>query len=133
MTPEQRSRCMSLIRAKNTGPELLLRKALWADGLRFRLKSSLLGRPDIVFLGKRLAIFVDGCFWHGCPHHGVRPKTNRDFWRKKLSANISRDARVTERLRADGWHVLRIWEHEIEANIADAVAKVSAAIRPQVS
>lgn len=83
MTPEQRSRCMSHVRGKDTKPELLLRRALWKKGLRYRLFNKLPGRPDILFIRKRVAIFVDGCFWHGCPEHGTQPRSNADFWKKK--------------------------------------------------
>lgn len=116
MTPAQRSRCMSRIKGRNTGPELCLRRALWIKGYRYRLKVSLLGQPDLVFVGKRLVIFVDGCFWHGCPDHGVRPKSNQQFWHTKIRGNIERDARVTASLEAQGWRVLRVWEHDIEAD-----------------
>ena len=70
-------------------------------------------RPDFVFPRLRLALFVDGCFWHGCPHHGTKPRGNAAFWRKKFAANRARDLRVTRMLRRHGWRVLRIWEHEL--------------------
>ena len=70
-------------------------------------------RPDFVFRSKRLAVFVDGCFWHGCPRHFIKPKGNAAFWRKKIAANRARDRLVTRTLRAQGWHVLRVWEHEL--------------------
>ncbi|WP_223146796.1 very short patch repair endonuclease [Methylomonas fluvii] len=84
LSKRQRSFCMSRIRDKNTKPELALRKALWNAGLRYRLKSDLLGRPDLYFPGRRLVIFVDGCFWHGCPEHCQMPVENRAFWEEKL-------------------------------------------------
>ena len=78
-----------------------------ADGGRFRL------RPDFVFAGRRLAVFVDGCFWHGCPLHATQPKQNAKFWREKIARNQARDRLVTRRLRARGWRVARFWEHEL--------------------
>lgn len=124
MTPAQRSRCMSRIRGKDTGPEMALRKALWAVGLRYRLHYKLPGKPDIVFPGKKVAVFVDGCFWHGCPEHGVQPKTRAEFWRAKISKNRERDRRVTSTLKSNGWVVVRIWEHEIEQNTRGAVSRI---------
>src|SRR5436190_595999 len=95
LTPEQRRLNMSRIRGKNTKPERVLRGALHKQGLRFRLhRKDLPGSPDIVFVRQRTAVFVDGCFWHGCPQHGVEPKSNGEFWRKKIKANCERDKRA---------------------------------------
>ena len=79
-----------------------------ADGGRFRV------RPDFIFATRRLAVFVDGCFWHGCPRHGTRPQGNAAFWREKFRRNRARDRRDTRRLRRAGWRVLRLWEHELK-------------------
>ena len=117
-------------RRTGTGPEVRLRSALHAAGLRFR-KDLLIRTPgvrvhaDVAFTRQRLAVFVDGCFWHGCPAHGVTPKSNTGYWLPKLAANRQRDDRVDRELRANGWHVLRIWEH---VPIADAVPLVEAAL-----
>src|SRR5687768_10638296 len=107
---------MSRIRGRNTAPEIRLRQLLWRRGLRYRLAVRVSNvRPDLVFTGARLAVFVDGCFWHGCPEHYVRPRSsNAKFWAQKLQDNVSRDERQTLRLEADGWRVLRVWEHELE-------------------
>ncbi|MET0084739.1 MAG: very short patch repair endonuclease [Sedimenticola sp.] len=129
MTPEQRSRCMSKIKGKDTKPELLLRKALWKKGLRYRIHYKLPGRPDIAFVGKRLAIFVDGCFWHGCPEHGVSPKSRSEFWKKKLERNRERDKEVNEALAEDGWLVMRFWEHEIMDDLPSVVRKIARVYR----
>jgi DNA mismatch endonuclease, patch repair protein len=115
---------MSRIRGKNPKPELALRTALWSLGLRYRLHTPLPGRPDIVFSRSRLAVFVDGCFWHGCPDHSVKPKTNSAFWRIKLEKNIARDLETSASLKAAGWKVVRIWEHEIRQDIPKAVERV---------
>lgn len=111
---------MAKIRSKDTKPELRLRKALWAAGCRYRLHYDLPGRPDIVFLRKRLAIFMDGCFWHGCPLHYSAPRTREDFWKAKLRQNVMRDMAADEALIREGWEVFRIWEHEL-ANIEKIV------------
>lgn len=113
---QKRSEVMSKIRSKNTKPEMLLRKALHARGFRFRIHyKKLPGRPDIVLPKYRTAIFVQGCFWHG--HEGCRsahiPKTNPEFWSKKVSANKSRDTINLSKLNSLGWNVLEAWECEI--------------------
>jgi DNA mismatch endonuclease, patch repair protein len=124
LSKEQRSYCMSKIQGKNTKPELMLRECLWTFGLRYRLHVKLAGRPDIVFPGRRIAIFVDGCFWHGCPDHGVRPKSNSQFWDKKITENIQRDKRNTRQLSKEGWTVLRFWEHDIKKDLPKVLLSV---------
>ncbi|MFC1680354.1 very short patch repair endonuclease [Pseudomonadota bacterium] len=131
MTPAQRSWCMSRIRGQNTGPELILRKALWRRGLRYRLKNRLPGRPDVIFPGRRIAVFVDGCFWHGCMEHGVAPKNNAEFWKKKLKGNKVRDAEVNAQLEELGWTVIRIWEHEVRSDVESAIDCVQSAIETE--
>ena len=91
-------------------------------GLRYRLKSKLEGKPDLVFSGARIVVFVSGCQWHCCPQHWVRPKSNTEFWDGKFDSNRRRDAVVNERLSAQGWKVLRFWEHGVKAD-CDVVAK----------
>ncbi len=125
LTKDQRRYCMSRIRGKNTKPEISLRKALWAAGFRYRLKNRLPGRPDIVFPGKRLAVFVDGCFWHRCPRHCRVPTTNREFWENKLGKNVQRDKDVKMLLERQGWEVVRFWEHEIKESVSKCVERVS--------
>lgn len=124
LSQKQRSYCMSRIRSKNTSPEVMLRKCIFRMGLRYRVKTSLIGKPDIVFTKKRVVVFIDGCFWHGCPLHSKSPSTNIEYWSKKLSRNIERDGLVTSELIAQGWYVLRIWEHEIKINIEQCVQKI---------
>jgi DNA mismatch endonuclease (patch repair protein) len=125
LTPEQRRHCMSRVQGKNTTPEVTLRKALWAKGLRYRLNYKLPGKPDVVFVSARVAIFVDGCFWHGCPIHGSIPATNKQFWMNKLKNNIARDREVTELLTASGWLVLRFWTHELKDDLENVVRKIT--------
>lgn len=107
---------MSRIRGRDTSPEVELRHAVWRLGLRYRLNQRVAGiRPDFLFPGIRLAVFVDGCFWHGCPDHYVRPRNSTAaFWASKLSQNVARDERQLKQLQADGWRVIRVWEHEVE-------------------
>lgn len=120
------SQRMARVRQKGTTAELNLRKVLHAKGLRYRLHQPLLTKPrrvaDIVFPGARVAVFVDGCFWHGCPDHASWPKSNAQFWREKIDANRARDADTDCRLKAIGWRVVRVWEHE---NVHDAASRIA--------
>src|SRR5689334_9117856 len=114
-TPNKRSKVMAAIRSRgNKDTELKLAAIFRAAGITgWRRHQSLLGRPDFVFPRARVAIFVDGCFWHGCPRHGRKPGSNRDYWLPKLRRNKKRDAAVARRLVAKGWSVIRLWEHEL--------------------
>lgn len=116
---------MSMIRAKNTGPEMALRKVLSSEGIRgYRLHHKLPGRPDIVFPAKKLAVFVDGCFWHKCPKCFVRPRTRVAFWDRKIKININRDKAVNLLLKRSGWKVLRFWEHQVRKSPKQAVKQI---------
>lgn len=112
----KRSEVMALIRSHgNKATELRLITIMRAAGnTGWRRKQPLTGKPDFIFRKQRVAVFVDGCFWHGCPRHGTKPASNRAFWRKKFTANKARDQRVSRELRRQGWCVLRIWEHELK-------------------
>jgi DNA mismatch endonuclease (patch repair protein) len=113
---------MSRMPHASTGPEVRLRRALHAAGLRFRVQDrSLPGTPDIVFTKARLAIFVDGCFWHACPKHGVLPKSNREWWEEKLDKNRERDAEKDALLADLGWQSLHFWEHDEIPHIVSVV------------
>jgi len=115
LTPAKRSWNMSRIKGKNTKPELLVRKFLFARGIRYRIHTTLPGRPDIVIKKKRIAVFVNGCFWHGhtdCKDAGI-PKSNTAFWQNKISGNVERDARNRLKLEQDGWKVITLWECEL--------------------
>jgi DNA mismatch endonuclease (patch repair protein) len=111
----KRSDVMARIRSRgNKGTELALAKIFRAQRITgWRRHTAVFGRPDFIFAKPRVALFVDGCFWHGCPKHAKCPKNNREFWRRKLAANRARDARVTRTLRRAGWRVVRVWEHEL--------------------
>lgn len=114
---------------KDTRPERRLRAEVHARGLRYR-KNMLIrleagrARPDIVFPRQKIAVFLDGCFWHGCPEHGEMPVGNREFWRRKIEGNQARDAEQTEALQAAGWRVLRFWEHQSPSSAAAAIETV---------
>lgn len=122
------SRRMARVRQKGTRAEIDLRKALHAKRLLFRLHVPLLTNPrrvaDIVFPSARLAVFVDGWFWHGCPEHASWPKSHADFWREKIETNRSRDADTDQRLTALGWETVRIWEHEGAIQAANRIAEL---------
>ncbi len=119
------SRQMQRMPRKDTGPEVLLRRELHARGLRFRKNyGKLPGRPDIAFTRARLAIFVDGCFWHRCPEHGTPPKNNAQWWATKLEANVARDRRQDQALVERGWTVVRVWEHEPVEVASDRIQAV---------
>ncbi|MBN3512864.1 very short patch repair endonuclease [Mycolicibacterium septicum] len=121
---------MAAVKRANTKPEVAVRSALHIAGLRFRkdfpvrVEGSLI-RPDIAFTRLRVAVFVDGCFWHMCPQHRTMPATNAEFWKQKLERNASRDEDQNRRLTDAGWLVVRIWEHEC---LDDAMQKVRHAV-----
>ena len=123
-------RRMQLQRERDTQPELALRRALHRRGLRYRVDRQIVPgtrrRADIVFSGPRVAVFVDGCFWHGCPDHGnAAPKTNTRYWLSKIEGNQARDRDTDARLIEAGWRVVRFWEHEdVEAAAEHVVALV---------
>jgi DNA mismatch endonuclease (patch repair protein) len=129
-TTPGRSRNMQAIRRTNTKPEIVLRSALHRDGYRFRKDLSIYTsarrvKPDIVFTARKVAIFVDGCFWHCCPVHGRQPTVNSGYWSPKLQRNVERDRLADAALREDGWSVVRIWEHE---SLDEAVRMVKQAV-----
>lgn len=103
-------------KGRDTAPELAVRRLLHAAGLRYRVNyrplPGLRRTADIVFTRKKIAVFIDGCFWHSCPEHATSPKANSDYWLPKLEANRARDADTNAQLRAAGWTVLRYWEHQ---------------------
>lgn len=128
-------RVMQGNRRSDTRPEKALRSELHRRGLRFRIDLKVgtgrsAPRPDVVFPRALVAIYVDGCFWHACPVHGVEPRTNSDYWRAKLARNVARDARNREALEREGWLVIRVWEHEDPRDAADRIA---AAVRDRLS
>jgi DNA mismatch endonuclease, patch repair protein len=128
-----RSEQMARIRGSDTSPEVALRRALWKRGLRYRLKARTPGgKPDVTFPKQRLALFIDGCFWHGCPLHYARPRSRQNFWSAKLAENIDRDWRQSTALQAAGWCVVRLWEHEVILDLVQAAERVELALKRNV-
>lgn len=128
---EHVSRRMRANRRRDTKPEQALRSALHAQGLRFRKDlptraGDRLIRPDVVFPRQRIAVFLDGCYWHACPEHGTSPRRNATYWSWKLERNVQRDLAVNEALADAGWRVIRIWEHE---HPDAAAAQIAAHVR----
>lgn len=118
---------MSLQASRDTAPEVAVRKLLHASGYRYRLNERVPNMSrrtiDIAFTRAKVAVFLDGCFWHGCPEHATHPKANAEWWRSKLDRNMARDRETNEHLTAAGWTVLRFWEHEAPTRVAEQVAE----------
>lgn len=132
-TKDQRSYNMSRIKNKDTSLELRFRKMLFNSGLRgYRLNYDLPGKPDIVFTRFKLAIFLDGCFWHKCPRCFRYPASNKKFWKGKILKNEKRDKKVNKKLSEMGYKVLRFWQHEIKENPERAVSKVHGLLKPKI-
>jgi len=119
---------MSRQRRRDTQPELELRRLLHAAGYRYRVDFEVHGlrrrTVDIAFTRAKVAVFVDGCFWHACPDHATWPRSNSEWWRDKLQANVARDCATDRRLRDLGWSIVRVWEHETPTEAAERVAAV---------
>jgi DNA mismatch endonuclease (patch repair protein) len=122
---------LAKVKQKGTGAEIALRREMYGLGLRYRIEYVVLKKPrrvaDIAFPGRKIAIFVDGCFWHGCPEHATWPKQNAGFWRQKIETNRQRDEDTNDRLRSQGWTVLRFWTHEPPIACAKRVAHIVSA------
>ncbi len=128
------SKIMSKIRAKNTKPELLLRKALWNNGLRgYRLHwKKVSGKPDISYPGRKLAIFVHGCYWHRCPYcKPSMPKSHKRFWKAKFEKNKERDQRKRKKLKSEGWNILTFWECQIKKKPKNCTQKIRKAYKKE--
>ena len=128
VSPEVRSRIMSHIRGKDTKPEIAVRRTVWGMGIRYRLHSRAVpGTPDLSNRSRRLAVFVDGCFWHGCPRCYREPQTNTVFWREKVERNRKRRRVVRKDLKMQGFRVAEIWEHDAY-NPSAVILKVESAM-----
>lgn len=136
--PEVTSRIMSAVRNRDTAPEVALRSALWREGLRFRVKSTLFGKPDIIFPGPRVAVFVDGDFWHGNAwrirgmasfDEQFEHINNGERWKAKILKNMERDVSVTSKLSGDGWHVYRVFESRIKNDLDGVVHEIFHLVR----
>ena len=127
------SRRMAKVRQKGTGAEIALRRELYRRGLRYRVDYAVMKKPrrvvDVAFPALKIAIFVDGCFWLGCPEHATWPKQNAEFWRQKIEANRLRDADTNSRLLDVGWTVLRFWEHESPIEATETIVQTVAMAR----
>ena len=125
---------MQLQRTRDTAPEVAVRRLLHADGLRYRVDRSplpgLRRRADLVFSSARVAVYVDGCFWHGCPLHGTHPTANGKWWSDKIKGNKARDADTDRQLAAAGWLSVRVWEHDDPRSAADQIRAVVLNRRP---
>ena len=127
LSREKRSKIMRSVVQKDTRPELSLRKALWKKGYRYRIHY---GKPiiDIAFVSKKIAVFVDGCFWHMCPKHSHFPKSRKSYWVPKLKRNAARDKETRELLKKRGWIIVRVWEHDINQDIEHCIILVETAL-----
>ncbi len=112
---KKRSQIMSKIRSSKTKSELKIKGLMNILGFTYQPKN-IYGKPDFANRKDKIAVFVDGCFWHGCPKHYVAPKSNRKFWRDKINKNVKRDIKTVKKLKKDGWRVIRVWEHSIRFN-----------------
>ena len=131
-TPEQIHYNMSRIRSKDTAIELMLRRELWSRGLHYRKNTAkVIGKPDIAFIGKKVAVFCDSEFWHGYDWENNKTaiKSNREFWIKKIERNMQRDAEVNESLMSQGWIVLRFWGKEIQKNLSACADKIETTVK----
>ncbi len=125
VTPEIRRNTMKAVKSKDSKMEVKFRSALWHSGLRFNKNvSSMLGKPDIVFPRKKIVVFLDSCFWHGCPEHLRLPSSNSQYWEAKINRNKTRDLEVNLAYMELGWEVLRIWEHQLKENFDTEVFNV---------
>ncbi|USP95357.1 very short patch repair endonuclease [Bacillus vallismortis] len=114
VSKEKRSNTMKAVKSKNTKIEKVVSKEIWGRGIRFRKNvKDLKGKPDIAIKKYKIVIFIDSCFWHGCPLHGRIPKSNVKFWNNKIKRNIERDKSINQYYTRKGWNILRIWEHDL--------------------
>ena len=135
-TPLTRSEQMARVKSKNTSFEMMLRRELWRRGLRYRANDqTIFGKPDVVFKGRKIAVFVESEFWHGKDYPNGRniPKANNDYWVKKIERNIARDKEVNQTLKESGWIVIRIWSKDLKKNISGCADIVQEAIQSRVS
>lgn len=131
-TPEQRRKNMQAVKNKDSEIEIMLRKELWNRGLRYQKNcAKIYGKPDIVFKGKKVAVFCDSEFWHGYDWDNKKNdiKSKRDFWIPKIERNIQRDIEVTKRLTLDGWTVLRFWGNEIKKNLTECADVIERTVK----
>ncbi len=125
LSKADRIKNMRAIKSSNTKLETMVCRALWHKGLRFRKNvKGLYGKPDIAIKKYKVVIFIDSCFWHGCPFHGNIPKTNREYWLKKIERNKQRDIEVTLYYKKNGWNILRVWQHDLNHNFEETINRI---------
>lgn len=130
VTGEIRTRTMRAVKSKDSKMEVKFRSALWRAGLRFNKNvTSMLGKPDIVFPRRKVVVFLDSCYWHGCPRHLRMPSSNVEYWQAKIDRNRKRDAKVNETYAEMNWRVLRFWEHELKEKFDDCVNRIKREIQ----
>lgn len=132
-SPAERSETMRRVRSRDTSCELAFRRRLHRRGLRYSLNKKLTGSPDVVFVAARVAVFVDGCYWHGCRAHCRRPASNSAYWRGKIERNMQRDRRVNRELADAGWRVIRVWEHDVRSDGDRAAERVERVVRARLN
>lgn len=127
LSPENRRKNMQAIKSTHTALETQVSRELWTRGLRFRRNvKALTGKPDIAIKKYRIAVFIDSCFWHGCPEHGKMPSSNTEYWEAKINRNRARDVEVTNYYVQRGWHLLRIWEHDFRHDFDETINRIVA-------
>ena len=127
---QRRREIMQAVRSQNTSLERMVRRELWRRGIRFRTNvKDLPGKPDIAIKKLKVVIFIDSCFWHGCPEHGRIPKSNITFWSTKIAHNMERDRQITDEYKAQGWQVIRVWEHDVVKHFSETIEKLIQKIR----
>ena len=125
VSSRRRSDIMRAVRSKNTKLELLVRRAVWNRGIRYRTNvKDLLGKPDMAIRKLQIVVFIDSCFWHGCSEHSQTPKSNITFWTNKIARNVERDKFVTSEYQRMGWRVIRVWEHDVIHNLDKIVDEI---------
>lgn len=130
IAPEIRKKTMRAIKSSNTFLENRVKKALWNKNLRYRKsEKALFGKPDICFISKKIVIFIDSCFWHGCPEHCRMPHSNIDYWENKILKNKIRDEKVNKYYSENGWVCIRVWEHELKENFDLAISRIEELVK----
>lgn len=125
MSFNSKKNTMKYVKSKNTNLEMKVRKRLWKEGIRYKTNvKSLFGKPDIAFPNLKIVVFIDSCFWHGCPYHFRLPPKNPEFWEQKIRRNTERDNEITQHYVEENWIILRFWEHEINNNLDSVIATI---------
>ncbi len=129
VSKEKRSEIMRRVKSRETAIEISFRKLLWNKGVRYRKNSSeYYGKPDIVVSPRKLVVFLDSCFWHGCRKHLRMPEQNRSYWEDKIRRNKQRDQNVSNYYKSKGWKIIRIWEHQLRNNQPKSINRVRRAL-----